>query len=183
VSKPLVIGIVGSLARPSRTRILAEALVARAAEALAVEGAVFDMLDLQPSLGAAHSRAELATPAASILDAIAGADALVAASPVYKGSYTGLFKHLFDLIDPRELAGKPVILAATGGSERHALVLEHQFQPLFSFFGAHILPGGIYATAKDFDEYALGTALGERVAAAAWQLAGLRGISTRLQPA
>ena len=73
------------------------------------------------------------------------ADALVLASPVYKGSYCGLFKHLFDLLDPLSLAGKPVLLGATGGGPRHALVIEHQLRPLLGFFEAQTLATGIYA--------------------------------------
>ena len=70
------------------------------------------------------------------------ADALVLASPVYKGSYCGLFKHLLDLLDPLSLAGKPVLLGATGGGPRHALVIEHQLRPLLGFFEAQTLATG-----------------------------------------
>ena len=80
------------------------------------------------------------------------ADLLVAASPVYKGSYTGLFKHLLDLLEPGCLAGKPVLLAATGGGDRHALVIEHQLRPLFGFFEAATLGTGIYAAERDFTD-------------------------------
>ena len=86
-----------------------------------------------------------------MLSAIEDADVLVAASPVYKASYTGLFKHLFDLLDPKALEGRHVLLAATGGSDRHALVIEHQLRPLFAFFGAHILPISLYAVNGDFE--------------------------------
>jgi FMN reductase len=75
------------------------------------------------------------------------------ATPVYRGSFTGLFKHFFDFIDQDALIDKPVLLAATGGSERHALVIDHQMRPLFSFFQARTLPLGVYATDKDFVDY------------------------------
>ena len=78
------------------------------------------------------------------------ADALVIGSPVYKGSYPGLFKHFIDLIEPERLYGKPVLLSATGGGDRHALMVEHQLRPLFGFFMAHSLPTAIYAAARDF---------------------------------
>ena len=80
---------------------------------------------------------------------------LVVATPVFRGSYTGLFKHFFDFIDQDALIDKPVLLAATGGSERHALVIDHQLRPLFSFFQARTLPLGVYATDKDFVDYRL----------------------------
>ncbi|WP_370462067.1 NAD(P)H-dependent oxidoreductase [Phyllobacterium sp. SYP-B3895] len=61
-------------------------------------------------------------------------------TPTYKGSYTGFFKHLIDLLDPLALEGKPILLTATGGSDRHALITEHQLRPHFGFFMAHTLP-------------------------------------------
>lgn len=84
--------------------------------------------------------------------AVEGADLLVVASPVYRASYTGLFKHLFDLVGQDALAARPVILAATGGSELHGLVIEHQLRPLFGFFGAFTVPTGVYATPAAFED-------------------------------
>lgn len=72
------------------------------------------------------------------------ADLLIVGTPVYKGSYTGLLKHLIDLLDYRALAGVPVGLIATGGSDRHALVVEHYLRPLFGFFTARTLPTGVF---------------------------------------
>ncbi len=87
--------------------------------------------------------------------AVEQADVLVVSTPVYRGSYTGLFKHFFDLIQQDALIDKPVLLAATGGSERHALVIDHQLRPLFSFFQARTLPLGVYATDRDFVDHRL----------------------------
>lgn len=78
------------------------------------------------------------------------ADVLVVGSPVYKGSYSGLFKHVFDLVGPDSLLGKPVLLCASGGGYRHALVVEHQLRPLFGFFGALTVPIAVYASERDF---------------------------------
>jgi FMN reductase len=89
------------------------------------------------------------------------------ATPVYRASYTGLFKHLFDLVHHESLIDIPVLLAATGGSDRHALVIDHQLRPLFSFFQAQTLPVGVYAVEKDFDGYDIASAaLQERIALA-----------------
>ncbi len=106
--------------------------------------------DLQPSLGRAATLDDLDPTARGIVGDILSADALIVGSPVYKGSYAGLFKHLFDLIDPVTLAGKPVLLTATGGGDKHALVIEHQLRPLFAFFEAAVLPTGVYAGGADF---------------------------------
>lgn len=75
------------------------------------------------------------------------------ASPVYRASFTGLFKHVFDFVEQYSLVDKPVLLAATGGTDRHALTLEHQFRPLFSFFQALTLPLGVAAKDSDFTDY------------------------------
>ena len=74
---------------------------------------------------------------------IESATLLIVASPVYRASFTGLFKHVFDFVGQYSLIDKPVLLAATGGSDRHALIIEHQFRPLFSFFQALTLPIGV----------------------------------------
>ena len=89
------------------------------------------------------------------LAAVEQADIVVVTTPVYRGAYTGLFKHFFDFIHQDALIDKPVLLAATGGSERHALMIDHQLRPLFSFFQARTLPLGVYATDKDFLDYRL----------------------------
>ena len=84
------------------------------------------------------------------LAAVEAADALIVGTPVYRASFTGLFKHFFDFVEQTALVDVPVLLAASGGSDRHALVLEHQLRPLFSFFQAQTLPIGVYATDRDF---------------------------------
>lgn len=145
-----IIGIAGSLSRPSKTRALVEAAVTRAAARFDLDGAVFDLSDIGPSLGQAGKLSDLAEFSKAAVATILSADALVIASPVYKGSYSGLFKHLFDLLDPASLAGKPILLAATGGGDRHALIIEHQLRPLFGFFEAQALATGVYALDTDF---------------------------------
>ena len=145
-----IIGIAGSLSRPSKTRALVEAAVTRAAARFDLQGAVFDLSDIGPSLGQAGKLSDLAEFSKAAVATILSADALVIASPVYKGSYSGLFKHLFDLLDPVSLAGKPILLAATGGGDRHALIIEHQLRPLFGFFEAQTLATGVYASNTDF---------------------------------
>ena len=87
------------------------------------------------------------------MQAIENADLVIAVTPVYKGSYSGLFKHLFDLVHPEALVDRPVLLAANGGSPRHALVVDHQLRPLFSFFQSLTLPLGVYASEADFKDY------------------------------
>lgn len=150
MSSPVIIGLSGSLSTPSKTRTLAEEAVRRAAIRFDQSSQVYDLGQFGAELGLARSFNELGEDARRIVDQIVRARALVIASPVYKGSYPGLFKHLFDLIDPTWLAGKPVLLAATGGGEKHALIIEHQLRPLLAFFEAQTLATGVYASERDF---------------------------------
>ncbi len=145
-----IVGLAGSLSKPSRTRALVDAAVERAADRYGLEGVVYDLEAFAPSLGTAVRLADLAPDARAAVETLLTADALVLASPVYKGSYAGLFKHLIDLLDPLSLVGTPVLLGATGGGPRHALVIEHQLRPLLGFFEAQTLATGIYAADTDF---------------------------------
>jgi FMN reductase len=153
MSKLKIVGFAGSWSRPSRTRNLVDAVATAAAQRIGGVAEGYDLTDLVYSLGTTLSVAEAPADIATLIHSIVTADALVVGSPVYKGTYTGLFKHLFDLIDPRALKDKPVVLAATGGSERHALVLDHGLRPLFAFFSADIIATGVYATEPDFRDY------------------------------
>jgi FMN reductase len=129
-----LVAVSGGLQSPSKSAALAEHLLDLIAGQLPCEQRLVELSQLAPRLAGA---------------------VLVVATPVFRGSYTGLFKHFFDFIHQEALIDKPVLLAATGGSERHALVIDHQLRPLFSFFQARTLPLGVYATDKDFVDYRL----------------------------
>jgi FMN reductase len=147
-----IVGIAGNLRRPSKTRALVDLVTTKAAASLGASASTHDLTDLKPALATAQTLNDLDGLPRAIVASIVSADALVVGSPVYKGSYTGLFKHLFDLIDPAALAGKPVLLTATGGGDKHGLVIEHQLRPLFGFFEAFTLPTGVYASGADFSD-------------------------------
>ncbi|RMC37930.1 NAD(P)H-dependent oxidoreductase [Paracoccus alkanivorans] len=167
-----IVGFAGSLNTPSRTRALVDKATQRSADLSGGKGTVFDLTDLGSRFGAVHDLAELDPQPRAVVSRIVEADALVIGSPVYKGSYTGLFKHLFDLIEPDALKGKPVLLTATGGGHRHALVIEHQLRPLLGFFEAAVVATGIYACSEDFTDGVLASpAVAARLDIAAAQLA------------
>jgi FMN reductase len=147
------VGFAGSSSRPSRTRNLVEAITATAGKRIGATTAIYDLNEIHPSLGSTLEPGKAPPDLVELIEAITNADALIVGSPVYKGTYTGLFKHLFDLIEPKALKDKPVVLSATGGSERHALVLDHGLRPLFAFFSADIVATGVYATESDFTGY------------------------------
>jgi len=172
--RPRLVAISGSTNRPSRSRAVAQAIAAATSERLDIDIAVFDLIDAGSGLGAAFTRKELSPQALGIVEAIENADALVAVSPVYKGSYTGLFKHLFDFIPPDRLLNKPVVVGATGGGHRHGLVVEHQMRPLFGFFSAMTVPTSVYVSDHEFqDGVPTDEAVRERIDLAAAQLSAL----------
>jgi len=150
-----VVAVSGGLQRPSKSAALAEHLLDLIADEVPSQQRLIELGQLAPHLAGAVWRSQLPGTVEQELLAVEQADILVVATPVYRGSYTGLFKHFFDFIHQDALIDKPVLLAATGGSERHALVIDHQLRPLFSFFQARTLPLGIYATDKDFADYRL----------------------------
>lgn len=152
MSQATVIGFSGNIMRPSRTFGFVDHVVQDIAKATGLVGRTHDIEDLGRSLLSARRASDLDRHARGIFDRIVGADILVVGSPTYKGSYTGLFKHFFDLVEPASLRGKPVVLTATGGGDRHALIAEHSLRPLFGFFEALTLPTAIYASERDFTD-------------------------------
>lgn len=150
---PTILGVSGNVKRPSRTASLVDAVVSLSAERLGGNGRLIELVDAAPLLFKALRADQLDAEGRAIIEAVEAADVLVVGSPVYRASYTGALKHLFDLVDYRALTGKRVILVATGGTPLHGLMTEHQLRPLFGFFNALTLPTAIYATEADFTDY------------------------------
>lgn len=167
----------GGLRSPSSTRLLADQLGEAARTALAVGGDTVEVrqVELREHAHAIIDALLTGFPTGALRDALAdvtGADALIVVTPVFQASYGGLFKSFMDLVEAGTLRGVPVLLAATGGTERHSLVIEHALRPLFSYLGAITVPTGVYAATADFGGE--GTAdLAERIDRAGRELAGL----------
>jgi FMN reductase len=165
------------LGNPSSTRLLADRLSAAATRALEALGepVVVDVIELRPL---AHALADnMLTGFATgdlteAVERVRRADALIAVTPVFAASYSGLFKSFFDVLDPESLAGTPVLMAATAGTARHSLVLDHAVRPLFSYLRAMIVPTGVFAATEDFGSTAAGP-LDERIERATAELAML----------
>ncbi|HEX6448716.1 MAG TPA: NAD(P)H-dependent oxidoreductase [Trebonia sp.] len=152
MSGPLrVVAVVGTTGPVSKTKALAELIIGRLAARAEVSAEIIEIHALNPGLGAAIERDQLDDRAAAAIDAVESADLVIAATPVFRGSYTGLFKHFFDFVGQYALANKPVLLVATGGSDRHAMVIDQVLRPLFGFFQAWTAPMGIYLSSGDFD--------------------------------
>ncbi|MGK5018025.1 FMN reductase [Janthinobacterium sp. HLS12-2] len=185
MTRPLrLVAVSGGLQRPSKAAALAEHLMDLIADEVLCEQRLVELGQLAPQLAGATWRSHLPDTVARELAAVEQADILVVATPVFRGSYTGLFKHFFDFIHQDALIDKPVLLAATGGSERHALMIDHQLRPLFSFFQARTLPLGVYATDKDFADYRLqDAALIQRATLAVQRALPLVGLTRHAQSA
>lgn len=185
MTRPLrLVAVSGGLQRPSKAAALAEHLMDLIADEVLCEQRLVELGQLAPQFAGATWRSHLPETVERELAAVEQADILVVATPVYRGAYTGLFKHFFDFIDQDALIDKPVLLAATGGSERHALIIDHQLRPLFSFFQARTLPLGVYATDQDFLDYRLhNEALIQRATLAVQRALPLIGLTRHAQSA
>lgn len=146
-----VVVVNGSPSRKSKTMGLVDVVINTLSDRMPVESAQVDVYYLGPAFTGALERADVDDDVEQSLRAVEQADLLIAAAPVFRGSYPAMFKHLFDLVDQYALAAKPVLLAATGGGEHHALVLEHAMRPLFGFFQALTVPVAVFAASGDFD--------------------------------
>ena len=149
----------GSLHNPSKTDVLIDEILRQLAEELDISSHAIRITDVGPQFAGVLARTQLPRSVEDELRRVETADLLVVASPVYRASFTGLFKHFFDFVDQYALVDTPVLLAATGGSERHSLIVEHQLRPLFGFFQALTLPVGVYAHESDFDGYTIDSPL------------------------
>jgi FMN reductase len=151
-----IVGISGNVKAPSRTSALVATLLRGIETRLGVKTRHIDLADSAPAIFRALRADQLDAEGQEIVSAVETADVLVVGSPVYRASYSGALKHLFDLVHFEALIGKPVILAATGGTPLHGLMTDHQLRPLFSFFKALTLPTSVYALESDFSAYTIG---------------------------
>ena len=174
MTKKLVV-ISGGLSQPSSTRLLADRIAGAVTREVTARGEALDVevIELRPLARDIADHLVSGMPPARLRDALASvssADGLVAVTPVFSASYAGLFKSFVDLLEPGSLRGRPVLLGATGGSERHSLALDHALRPLFSYLGALVLPTGVFAVSDEV-RGALPAALGDRSLRAGEELA------------
>lgn len=146
-----VVVVNGSPSERSKTMGLVDAVFGTLEGIVPVERSQIDVYRLGPGFTGSIERDDVTPDVEAALRLAEGADLLIAATPVFRGSYPGMFKHFFDLVDQYALANKLVLLVATGGGEHHALALEHALRPLFAFFQAMTVPVSIFASSGDFD--------------------------------
>lgn len=163
------------LSVPSSTRLLGDRLAAAAAERSGAEIQVVELRDLAVEIAHNFTNGFPGPALAAAMEEVRAADGLIVVTPVFSASYSGLFKSFFDVLsvaDQDALAGKPVIVAATGGSARHSLVLDHALRPLFAHLRATVVPTGVYAASEDWGA----EGLAGRIDRAAGELAALMGV-------
>jgi FMN reductase len=173
-----VVVVSAGLSVPSSTRILADSLGAATQRALAAlgQGSEVDVVELRDLAHLSTDNQLTGFPTGALSEAVrrvAAADAVIAVTPVFSASYSGIFKSFFDVLDDGTLEGTPVLIAATAGTARHSLVLDFALRPLFAYLRADVVPTGVFAASSDFGSASGvgGGSLSTRIDRAAGELA------------
>jgi FMN reductase len=167
------------LSNPSSTRLLADRLTTATVEALRQRGddTTVEVIELRSHARDLADNLVTGFPDEALrraIDTVVGADGLIAVTPIFSASYSGLFKTFFDVLDKDALVGKPVLLGATAGTARHSLALEHAMRPLFAYLRAVPVPTGVFAASEDWaGGGGVDRALAGRIDRAAGELADL----------
>lgn len=171
--------VTAGVGNPSSTRLLADRLTAAVQSQVGARGEdvrvdVIEVRELAAGLATMTTAGGLPVPEVTTAqDIVRNADGVIAATPVFSGSYAGMFKMFWDTFQPDDLSGMPVLVAATAGTPRHLLVLDHALRPLFTYFRTVVVPTGVFAATEDFGGGAGGDQLNGRIVRAAQELAAL----------
>ncbi|AUG78384.1 oxidoreductase [Kitasatospora sp. MMS16-BH015] len=172
---PKLVVISAGLSQPSSTRLLADQLAAETDRLLPSE---IHTVELRDVAGDITNNLLTGYPSPKLraeIEAVTAADALIAVTPVFSASYSGLFKSFFDVLDVGVLTDKPVLMGATGGSARHSLALEYALRPLFAYLRARVVPTAVFAASEDWGAGGGNGGLASRITRAAGELAELLG--------
>lgn len=175
-----IVVVSGGLSEESSTHRLAEGLskaVRERAVAAGLEDVVverFDIRDMAQEIASASLTGFASGKLAEAYDALGQADGVIAVTPTYKASYTGLFKAFWDATSDGLLSGVPVIIGVTGGSARHSLVMDFAMRPLFAYLRALVMPTGVFAAPEDWAESGLSARMGLAAQELVAQLGGRR---------
>ena len=163
--------ISAGLSQPSSTRLLAERLATATQRGVESTVEFIDLRDVASDVmnnmltGFASPKLE------KVIETVTTADAVIAVTPIFTTSYSGLFKSFIDILDPASLTGMPVLIAATGGTERHSLALDYAMRPLFTYLHAVVSPTAVYAASSDWGDAE--STLGDRIERASAEFASL----------
>lgn len=173
-----VVAITAGLSQPSSTRLLTDRLVADTVSALAERGVtadvhVVELRDLAHEIMDMMLTGFPAPRLRTVIDAVGAADGIIAVSPIFTASYSGLFKSFFDILDSAAITGVPVLMGATAGTPRHSLTLEHEMRPMFSYLRAIVTPTAVFAASSDWGTGASTDDLAGRIRRAAGEFSAL----------
>jgi FMN reductase len=155
MSRRTIAVVSGGLRQPSSTRLLADRLAEATDRSLRERGIDVDVQvvelreqahDLTNTLLTGFASADLQR----VIDTVVQADGVIAVTPIFSGSYSGLFKNFFDVLEPGSLAGTPVLIGATAGTARHSLALDHAVRPLFAYLHSVVVPTSVFGATEDF---------------------------------
>ncbi|VEI13816.1 CE1759 family FMN reductase [Trueperella bialowiezensis] len=149
-----IVVISASLSESSTTHQLGEALAEATADQLGASVSVISLREHAHGIVDAMLTGFPNQALEAAFDDVKNADAVVAVTPAYNASYSGLFKAFFDVLPEETLRGKPVAIGATGGTPRHSLVTEHAIRPMFTYLHAITAPTAVYAATEDFGAHA-----------------------------
>ncbi|MEO7061424.1 MAG: FMN reductase [Lapillicoccus sp.] len=174
------------LSQPSSTRLLADRLAEATRQRLAKLGddMVIETIELRDQAQAITNHLLTGFPSEGLraaLDTVRGADAVIAVTPIFTASYSGLFKSFLDVLEPDSLVGTPVLLGATGGTARHSLAIDYAMRPLFAYLKATVAPTAVFAASEDWASADEG-GLGRRIDTAGREFAELVAGSARPVP-
>lgn len=163
------------LSQPSSTRLLADRLTTSVTQRIEAEVTVIELRDLAQDITNNLLTGFAAPRLQAAIDALAAADGAILVTPIFTTSYSGLFKSFIDVLDPESLTDLPVLIGATGGTERHSLALDYAMRPLFTYLHAVVAPTAVYAASSDWGSAgdAASGGLPERIDRAATELAAL----------
>jgi FMN reductase len=164
-----IVVVTAGLSEPSSTRLLADLL----ADAVRSEEVTTDVVELRPLAHALADNLLTGFATGELAEAqrkVAHADGLIVVTPVFSASYSGLFKMFFDVLEQGTLEGTPVLVAATAGTARHSLVLDHALRPLFNYLRAVVVPTAVFAASEDWGSDGVGEQLRARIERAGIEL-------------
>ncbi|KAA9162073.1 NADPH-dependent FMN reductase [Amycolatopsis acidicola] len=155
MSEFTIVALSAGLNQPSSTRLLADRLTGAAVSALEAGGATVktETIELRDIAHDVVNTMLTGFPAGkmpAVFDAVTSASGLIAVTPVFTTSYSGLFKSFVDVLDNEALTGMPVLLGATGGTARHSLALDYNLRPVFTYLHADVVTTGVFAATDDW---------------------------------
>jgi FMN reductase len=180
-----IVVVTAGLSQPSSTQLLAERIAAATTSALEEQGVevnvqTFDLRDVAHDIMNNMLTGFPSPKLEAVIDAVTAADGLIAVTPIFTTSYSGLFKSFFDVIDNQALTDLPVVIAATAGTARHSLALDYAIRPMFIYLHAVVVPTAVFAASEDWGSGAdTVKTLHERIQRAAGELAPLVAASER----